>query len=74
MQNARIRGDLVSLAVVEKLLGQAVMNIRTNALALPSKVAAALENRSAAEIRAALDREIRRLLEHIASFDFTDKA
>jgi phage terminase Nu1 subunit (DNA packaging protein) len=70
LKNAELRGELVRLQVVERLVGQAMAIFRTNTLALSSKLSPSLEGRTAAEIKTIIDREARRLLEGIASFDF----
>ena len=64
------RGELASLPAIEKELAYALAVFRSNTLAIPTRVAPELEGRTAAEIKAILDRETRQLLESIANFDF----
>ena len=68
LKNELQRGDSVSLRSAEQQLTLALSNVRTNTLAIPTKLAPLLENRSAAEIKATLEREIRACLEAIADF------
>ena len=65
LENAKTRGDLVSLALIGREFGNLLTELRTNALAIPSKLAPELEGQTIAERKATLDRAI---------FDLLDRA
>jgi phage terminase Nu1 subunit (DNA packaging protein) len=69
LKNAELRGELVSVEILKQRLGHVFANIRQNTLSLASKIAPECEGRSTPEIKSVIDREARRLLEGLATFD-----
>jgi phage terminase Nu1 subunit (DNA packaging protein) len=69
-ENAHRAGDLVSLALVERVVGGSMIVFRDRALGIPSKLAPELAGLTIPEIKAAIDRELRELLDFVANFDF----
>ncbi len=74
IKNEQQRGDTVSLRSVVRQVSLALSTVRTNVLAVPTKLAPILEHRPAAEIKAELEREILACLEAITDFDIRKRA
>lgn len=67
LKAAASRGDLVSLAAIGREFGKLLAEIRTNALAIPSKLTPELEGLTTAPERyAAVEHVIHELLDHCA--------
>jgi phage terminase Nu1 subunit (DNA packaging protein) len=62
------RGDLVSLSRVGAEFGALLSTVRTNALAIPAKLAPELEGQTTVERQATLEHAINDLLDHCANW------
>jgi len=66
LENARTEGELLDRGEVEQQRVQRVVALRGGLLTLPASLAPALEGRSAAEIEAAIEAAVERLLTQFA--------
>jgi phage terminase Nu1 subunit (DNA packaging protein) len=62
------RGDLVSLSAVGREFGALLSTVRTNALAIPAKLAPELEGQTTVERQATLEHAMNDLLDHCANW------
>ncbi len=68
LKNAETQRDLVPLSMVEKAWAGLLAELRTNALAIPTKLAPELEGQTVAERKATLDKAVFDLLDRVVAF------
>jgi phage terminase Nu1 subunit (DNA packaging protein) len=68
LKAAASRGDLVSLRGIGREFGKLLAEVRTNALAIPAKLAPELEGRTASQCYVTVEHAVHELLDHCAGW------